>query len=758
MLSKKRSLVTSGKLLFALPPLFLPLVSCGSVVTPGSDAGRSGDSSTDARAPSDACIEEPPSPVVISASAPTPRTSTWSANYWQWPASYGDYVAGTDKLMAATTPALMRIGGYNNDANTPDPFDDAALDAAAAYAKAIGAEPILQVPLLADTNGNTPTPATAAAMVQYANVTKKYGFKYFSIGNEPDLYSTEGAVANSMMPAIPGYTPADYCASAKAYVAAMKTVDPTIHIVGPDLAFHYVAGNDWLTPILQGCGDLFDVVTIHRYPFEAAQATLAAAAADPAALRATITSVRALMQAAGYGDKPLGLTEMNIVYDATPVGDELAASPGTVPSALWLADVVGTALDMGLWTAAVWDISDDPSYSLGLIGAPPSHTPRPEYYAYALYGAHFGSTLASVTSAPPGIDAHASRNAAGNATIVLAINWNTSLSSLSFEVTGLSKKPAAALYVLPGLSMAAVEIPDDGSPAAWLYGSAQYNAGTGPELLAEGSCAPKDAGGEDGASGDAGAVMCPAVPPPTKDITTAGKATGSTLGFGSGSFLWGSYGYAGPGQPIPTGTVAAGGNGIDISATFTPPITDANGYDGFGLYYASSECIDASAYTGIEFDVSGDLAGCTLQLGIVYSGDQSPTNDPRGTCSAATCYGPSATVASSGTVEVPFSALTGGMPISQLDPKDIIGVQWQLLAPPAAAPEADAGGESGVTGEAGADAGDAGATGEAGADAGDAGATGEAGPDAGDAGATGEAGVSAGTVTAQFTVSNVAFY
>jgi hypothetical protein len=441
------------------------------------------------------------------------------------------------------------------------------------------------------------------------------------------------------------------------------------------------------------------------------------------------------------------------VYDATPVGDELAASPGTVPSALWLADVVGTALDMGLWTAAVWDISDDPSYSLGLIGAPPSHTPRPEYYAYELYGAHFGSMLASVTSAPSGIDAHASRNAGGNATIVLAINWNTSPSSLAFEVTGLSKKPAAALYVLPGLSMAAVEIPDDGSPEAWSYGSAQYNAGTGPELLAEGSCAPKDAGGENDASGDAGAAAtCPGVPPPTKDITTAGKATGSTLGFGSGSFLWGSYGYAGPGQPIPTGSVAAGGNGIEISATFTPPITDANGYDGFGLYYASTECIDASAYTGVEFDVSGDLAGCTLQLGIVFSGDQSPTNDARGTCSAATCYGPSATVASSGTVEVPFSALTGGMPLSLLDPKDIIGVQWQLIAPsPAADAGVDAAGESGVTGEAGTDGGEAGAMGEAGAEAGEAGATGEAG-------AMGEAGVSPGTVTAYFTVSNVAFY
>ena len=29
-------------------------------------------------------------------------------------------------------------------------------------------------------------------MVQYANVTKGYGIKYFSIGNEPDIYDTSG--------------------------------------------------------------------------------------------------------------------------------------------------------------------------------------------------------------------------------------------------------------------------------------------------------------------------------------------------------------------------------------------------------------------------------------------------------------------------------------------------------------------------------------------------------------------------------------
>jgi len=72
-----------------------------------------------------------------------------------------------------------------------------------AYARAIGAEPIIQVPVLADIGGAVPTGATAAAMVTYANVTKSYGVRYFSIGNEPDLYAMQGNPAAPTQPARP---------------------------------------------------------------------------------------------------------------------------------------------------------------------------------------------------------------------------------------------------------------------------------------------------------------------------------------------------------------------------------------------------------------------------------------------------------------------------------------------------------------------------------------------------------------------------
>ncbi|HEY5376816.1 MAG TPA: hypothetical protein VIK01_24205, partial [Polyangiaceae bacterium] len=348
--------------------------------------------------------------VLVSAKTRTPVTTTRSVNYWMWTPTWGDPVSGTDAQVAPLAFELMRIGGYNNDANTPDPFDNAQLDRAVAYARAIGAQPLLQVPLLADISGKPPTADTAAAMVSYANLTKKYGVKYFSVGNEPDLYARQGSLSDNSAPAIVGYTPEAYCTSARAYVAAMKAVDPTIQIVGPDLAYQYTASANWLTPVLKSCGELFDIVAIHRYPFAAKAATLAAAEADVAAFRNTVKYVRGLMQATGHGDKPLAFTEMNIDYDELPSAPPPAVA-GTVPSALWAVDILGAAQELSLRSTALWCLADDDTRKFGLIGMPPAHAPRPQYYAYQLFAAHSGPSLLSVTSAPKGVHAYATRNA-----------------------------------------------------------------------------------------------------------------------------------------------------------------------------------------------------------------------------------------------------------------------------------------------------------------------------------------------------------
>ena len=354
------------------------------------------------------------------------------------------------------------------------------MDKAVLYAQAIHADLIVQVPLLAANNSDASAaegPATAAAMVTYANVTNSYGVKYFSIGNEPDLYPD--ATGSTM--GIPGYTAQAYCTDAQAYVAAMKAADPTIKIVGPDLSWKYQTGaNDWLTPILTTCGSLFDIVAVHRYPIDPAQTTVANATADAPKLRGVIAHLKSIILQATGIEKPLAITEANITWDGTPAKSTLPASPGTVPAGLWAADMFGVGLESGLWANVFWSTRE--GWTLGLLAAADGK-PQPAYWALDLYATHFGPTLLSVSATPAGVRAYASRNQTDDGTQVIVVNWNDAPATVTFTVDSLAAVPAAPTFVLPALSFGAIEIPDMGIASAWAYGETEHQASLSPQPL-----------------------------------------------------------------------------------------------------------------------------------------------------------------------------------------------------------------------------------------------------------------------------------
>ena len=276
--------------------------------------------------------------VISGAGSTTAPPTAHGQNYWSWVTQYGDQVHQVEDGATAMHFTVLRAGGHNNDNNNPEAFDDAQVDAFIAYARATGAEPILQVPLLADGAGNRPTPQTAAAVVTYANVTKSYGIRYWEIGNEPDLYSDQGD-----LPA--GYTAQSYCTDFAAFADAMRAADPSIRILGPELSYKYVPGNDWLTPFLMGCGTKVDVVSVHRYPFAAAACTVANAMGDAAQFRSTLRQLRSTMTSVGMGATPLAITEANFSYEGDPTLQTQPAALGTFYAGMWVADVAGVALE-----------------------------------------------------------------------------------------------------------------------------------------------------------------------------------------------------------------------------------------------------------------------------------------------------------------------------------------------------------------------------------------------------------------------------
>jgi hypothetical protein len=404
-------------------------------------------------------------------------------NYWDWVDWAGDGVSGltgTSSLATGLHLNVLRAGGNNNDWSMPV-FDTGQIERFVAYCRAVGAEPILQAPLVANNvDGGAATAQSAADMVTYANVTKGYGVKYWEIGNDPDLYATNQPAG------FPVRTAAEYCTQFAAYVTAMKAANAaatdggvSIQFLGPELSQPNVA---WLAAFLDGCKDYVDVVTVHRYPFSGAQTSATSALDDATSFRSAITSVAAVVQSHARPGTPFGITESNISYDYTNsayTATSLQAGPGTFYAALWAADVMGAALENKLWTFALWNLGDVTASGFVSLGVIVDQQPTPAYYAEQMVSASFRGNVLQPIGVPTGFSVYASYDGVEGSTAILVLNKTTTSSTLTVDVDALPSRS----YDFPSRSLTLLQISDaTGAPTQVLrYTSDMAAAGAPPQ-------------------------------------------------------------------------------------------------------------------------------------------------------------------------------------------------------------------------------------------------------------------------------------
>ncbi|MFI7215119.1 cellulose binding domain-containing protein [Micromonospora maritima] len=359
-------------------------------------------------------------------------------NHAIWDSQLGS-TETSDLLKAAGVKMLRYPGGsyadiyHWEDHTAPGGYvaPDTDFDTFMAAARRVGAQPMIIA------NYGTGTPAEAAAWVRYANVTKGYGAKWWTVGNEN--YGNGHYGSSWEADDHPDKSATQYARLVVEYADAMKAVDPSIK-VGAVLTMPgnwpdgITAGADpgpWNQTVLSIAGPKIDFVDVHWYPGGSAAESLARTDHLPDAawlLRQQIARY------AGPGADRIGisLTELNVDAGRT-----------TAPGALFLADAYSGLLEQGVFTVQWWNVhngigtvsevagqTDYGDFGLlssggctadGEVCEPPFNTPFAPYHALSMMNlfARPGDQFVRAGTDQPLVTAHAVRRPDGSLAVLL---------------------------------------------------------------------------------------------------------------------------------------------------------------------------------------------------------------------------------------------------------------------------------------------------------------------------------------------------
>lgn len=203
--------------------------------------------------------------------------------------------------------------------------------------------------------------------------------------------------------------------------------------------------------------------------------------------------------------------------------------------------------------------------------------------------------------------------------------------------------------------------------------------------------------------------ICKGVPVDQELVTDFSDAAETMEGGGDSLIRWGGGiaqkgGYAvsfgAPGQMPPQLSVVEDGGGnraLRVHATPGVPNGPDNVWSGAALVFGHDPdiCVDATGYRGVSFRIAGMAGTCELMFQVEISQDLALEISPTAACTLGDrCYSPFsnplAIEKDAKTYEIPFTAISDGNPVPQVDPKTITSVAWKLWAPVEGVPcEAD---------------------------------------------------------------------
>jgi hypothetical protein len=361
-----------------------------------------------------------------------PHTGLGPISPYLYGTNYGPMHAVVPEMMplveSAGFTALRFPGGAWTDAVDIQPFQ---IDMLMDFCKQAGAMPTISVRLLGG------LPETAAALVRYTNLEKQYGVAYWSIGNEPSIFTLLRQTDED-------YTTERFNREWRAIAQAMKAVDPTIKLIGPEI--HQwneslettpkdSAGRDWMAEFLKANGDLVDVISVHRYPMYSPNGPVAVADLRANTRRWTgeLAYLRNVIREIVGRDLPIAFTEVNSDPSNAILQD---ASPDSFYNAIWYADVLGQMMNADVFMVNQWVLSQR-STGLGLLNGTDI---RPTFYVFPLYK-NFGSDQVYAASGVADVDIFAAKREDGALTLMV-INLSDVEQRIPLQVKGVTVNKA----------------------------------------------------------------------------------------------------------------------------------------------------------------------------------------------------------------------------------------------------------------------------------------------------------------------------
>jgi hypothetical protein len=345
-------------------------------------------------------------------------------------------------------------------------------------AKSVGAQPIIIA------NYGSGTPQEAANWVQYANVTKGYGVKYWEIGNE--LYGDGYYGANWETDNHASKGPAAYADNVLQYASAMKAADPSIKIGAvltlpgnwPDSVIGGTDSGDWNHIVLQDAGSAIDFVIVHWYPSGSGAGALLN---EPGQVAGELAQLRDEI------DQYAGPNAPNIKIAMTEANG--GVDEDTQPDALFAADTYMTALQNGAFTVDWWDarngataISAAPDgatdfadfgvfSSGGCVGSvcePAMNTPFPTYYAISMLSklGQPGDTMVGAGADNQLVAVHAVRQANGDLAVMLENKDPNNAYQVNLDYAGFTPSSATPTVYSYGDEASSITTSSGGSSAS----------------------------------------------------------------------------------------------------------------------------------------------------------------------------------------------------------------------------------------------------------------------------------------------------